>query len=69
MINQEIYKTIGEKFYKEEKEPLETFLRREINRIADKIGKIKLDGVVKSPIYCVAAIFQTLNILYVCLRS
>ena len=24
----------------------------------------KIDGVVKSPIYCVAVIFQTLNILH-----
>lgn len=82
IINQEIYETIGEKFYKEypvclkyqakgyaseihfagikvwsseydnrklsgngdgaEKEPLETHLRREVSRIADEIGKIKL---------------------------
>lgn len=27
-----------------------------------------IDGVVKSPIYCVAVIFQALNILHVCLR-
>jgi len=27
---------------------------------------LKTDGVVKSPIYCVAVIFQNLNILQVC---
>ena len=29
----------------------------------------KIDGVAKSPIYCVAAFFSLLEILYVCLRS
>jgi hypothetical protein len=33
--------------------------------IRNRQGKKNIDGVVKSSIYCVAAIFQTLGILHV----
>ncbi len=29
---------------------------------------ISIDGVVKSPIYCVVTIFHVFNILHVCIR-
>jgi len=32
-------------------------------------GKNNFDGVVKSPIYCVAAIFQALDIPYILSRT
>ena len=36
------------------------------NVLKPRAGKI--DGVAKSPPYCVAALFQDFDILYVCLR-
>jgi hypothetical protein len=43
---------------------------REEGRVDEQICPIiKLDGVVKSPIYCVAAIFQALDIPYVLSRT